>query len=1393
MKKRFLKNCSMRIISAMLLFAMLIGSFASFSIPADAASEKITIDQGEFTTTLTLLTEVVQKNLSTYNIKKPSEEEVKAAFMEEAEELHYTEFLDEANNISYPDRITEVPVYNVIENVFNDKIAKSTTGTTGTTSGSGTEVTVTLDPTALINYSGSVLRTNYTYGDLIMDYIKAKEPGTASIYDSKLTELITAKVTTKSINVSFKQIIKSVKDYIEAHADDYKSYEDADYLASFTNEHCRTFYEYTRTNTVPMSTLFIGTYLIDASAINDVYYRYALDSMGTLNQNIMYYKSELDAGHWKDIISAGGLSDIMPTSSTVQDADLMAYKITCVIGADGIPRYPDTGAQCDIFTMTEPYDMAAIPELVRIKIMLDSGVVTQDTNDPSNRYVADVLYRFFNYDGVGDNQSMMIIRNKGYRDYVFDHVEEGKDIVGKNPVPMKTKVPSVNITEDEIRYVTGLKDKQLHLSCNMAQTQDRYPGHQEAFMDQILSWAEYYGNNKFGRNARPTLFPLENFIDSAWERLDWRASKNPQSYMFIINGSVGTSDQKEFMDRWMSDSYIDYNTYSNWYIQQEMKDPWTYVDTGVETTDYWTAQNWKSGAVFGGPSYTYREERRKDPVYYINYENLKAATSSGALNDAFFAYTGLNELNAPTGTTFHFGQKWKDFQNLMYRYMDWMRNMYDIRDNVTRTSDEQLKILNELYLSERKAGRINESDTLMRLMSRVDATRRAEIYYNLTINENNNVVVGPTLMLLMDILMDGKSPMGQNYEFITGDTEAYAANDAVISALEDCLVNCQNKYSEYSQLALNPTQTHMKMREYNITMRILDTAATSSQRSQLLHDLNILYNIDEGAIVNREEECTMLNTIMNEDASPAYAEAIHDVAGEDYHTMAADPNASKGALREVLELQKDEANGEAAQLQLFIKAYCLRRNTSQGILFVNRRLDWAQQQKSAVRTDDPFGAFAMASLNEHIKWLSDVLKQVKNGTLGAEKYADDDFGIGYAADLLDNLDNNNYDAVEKMDEEADRNGDTSGTAGKKGIGDGSTDGDGDTNLDGFDNPYGEPIRKLEEKLDEYDGNPRMQIPIIEQLGYLGDANLKNLYEEYKLREAPDNVLKAFEKAIGYSSEPGLNPFGLVNPYDTGSGGLNNGDGSGGNGNGDVNSGRDDGSGNGDGDGDGGNGDGEAPRLTDDDIRRIIEDVLGKTFDGLDDEDKAIVVAACTRFGIDYTYDEVSTFGRGVMYEALDENNPFFYHQFTGDTSREYVNLAAVDKPRKSTGLRYVKQGRKVTMTQINRSSMSASYEFTVGTKDLRNRAGKVFKMDANTAQQLDPYVRGSLARYYAYITTGDATRYLGITSQYVNRSEYAVFLTSSMELKKQDIYEAIETEVEKLEASVEVVRTEVTE
>ena len=135
------------------------------------------------------------------------------------------------------------------------------------------------------------------------------------------------------------------------------------------------FGNYTKRYDVRKTTLFIGTYLIELSALNETYYRLANISKKQHKQDIEYYKSEIQTVElgkneddvWAELIDANLAT--LSTGADTAEAELDEYWISCVINEDGAFD-PKTGEPKDLMG-DELYDLLSLPELAPLKVKYD--------------------------------------------------------------------------------------------------------------------------------------------------------------------------------------------------------------------------------------------------------------------------------------------------------------------------------------------------------------------------------------------------------------------------------------------------------------------------------------------------------------------------------------------------------------------------------------------------------------------------------------------------------------------------------------------------------------------------------------------------------------------------------------------------------------------------------------------------------------------------------------------------------------------------------------------------------------------------------------------------------------------------------------------------------------
>gem|GEM_PF-6661309 len=293
-----------------------------------------------------------------------------------------------------------------------------------------------------LDYSGQSMSSGYTIGQLIVDYLHANYTASGLVSDSRIMELYDSLATqAESPFIDMAELQKLI--LADINAGNIVSNADRSYTQMISTNDMVTYQDYVLSlpedSPIPTGTLFIGTWLIDAQSITEPFYRMAVQSMTTYNQQVMLYKSELSSGYWKNIYGASGLEDILPIAENVSEYEettvespsiagitaatsedgvttngMAGYFIDIVVGKDGIPRKAKDGSEVDVFSLVNPYEMDTLPELRALKAMLDAGMVTPYDSTDSSKYIYYELSRFFENDQPY-NYTVTDIYDKNYK------------------------------------------------------------------------------------------------------------------------------------------------------------------------------------------------------------------------------------------------------------------------------------------------------------------------------------------------------------------------------------------------------------------------------------------------------------------------------------------------------------------------------------------------------------------------------------------------------------------------------------------------------------------------------------------------------------------------------------------------------------------------------------------------------------------------------------------------------------------------------------------------------------------------------------------------------------------------------------------------------------------
>lgn len=145
---------------------------------------------------------------------------------------------------------------------------------------------------------------------------------------------------------------------------------------------------------IAVSTLVIGSYLIDLAGLSDHIYEIAKDSAGAFSQSGMYYKSELAGGQWFEITDATSIRDITNAGMPVSAAVIEALEFTHQVAANGTVTDLRVQAAVNEFDIPDPYDLMEMEELMPIK-MHYQYLQSKETRTQSDEKYLEIMEIFY--------------------------------------------------------------------------------------------------------------------------------------------------------------------------------------------------------------------------------------------------------------------------------------------------------------------------------------------------------------------------------------------------------------------------------------------------------------------------------------------------------------------------------------------------------------------------------------------------------------------------------------------------------------------------------------------------------------------------------------------------------------------------------------------------------------------------------------------------------------------------------------------------------------------------------------------------------------------------------------------------------------------------------------
>ena len=723
----------------------------------------------------------------------------------------------------------------------------------------------------------------------------------------------------------------------------------------------------------------------------------------------------------------------------------------------------------------------------------------------------------------------------------------------------------------------------------------------------------------------------------------------------------------------------------------------------------------------------------------------------------------------------------------------------DMRNEITEACDVQLLGLQGCYENLRAAKKEELAEIVSKLMSRVDARRRAEIFYRLSEMDGNELSILQDICAGSQFYSDGEeseeSEEGEEgeegeeeeeeKEVDDYDGKQFVENAGVIDAVGVALQNCQESYITYSGNMLEEGSTVLKNAEYKKSMAIVEMASGgySNAMEELLWDLKHLYDLQEDIVANADAELRLLNEELISEADVKYTQKLTEGA-----TTAV--SVSEAVREQVLEEQKAETEAARLELQYLLKAKTKRQSASDGAAFSYQRITYADELYRQVPSDD-FQGKATESIDAHILWLKELARQIEEdgGEVSSKMQQLEQRKTKLLAEQTEALDNNDLSTVKKyaaMIESVDKeieaaqkelaavlSSSTSSAADRARaanlagnasvlsnisqtkdaalleIAEGNTD-----NKDSIANKIDalsalgaeSAIQEIKEKL-EASGNGQQELvkKAEEAIEASKESSLHGLYggTQERTEESSGEILK--DKPESTETENGLDEANDETKDNTGTM-LEEGQ--------DIES---------EADRSESSSDGTELKmdnpiiasLTEEELLDYIEMASEHIFDDLDNAQKAAAIAALYRIG-QFGNQTAEAMAKNLLNEGVRAQNPWLYPKLKKEAT-EYLPLRLIAD---STGYRYIFSDSK---TEVTLSKKLEVYHFTIYQEEVSLKDGETETLVAAVKVQDEE----------AYLSSADAMQYFTCEAEYIENTQYGICLSPKVKEQMEAILKTV--------------------
>ena len=660
----------------------------------------------------------------------------------------------------------------------------------------------------------------------------------------------------------------------------------------------------------------------------------------------------------------------------------------------------------------------------------------------------------------------------------------------------------------------------------------------------------------------------------------------------------------------------------------------------------------------------------------------------------------------------------------------------NLRNAVTDECDRQINLLQGVYNSLQQQEKSEQAEILYALMGKIDAKRRAEVFYQLMEAEDSR------LNQLQSIL-GGSAYNKDNY-----NGEQFVASADLSDAVGTAMESCESSYITHSGNQIANDGTVLGEAEYTLSMSILQKAESGNANLETeLQKLKNLYSIKDSLIKDKDAELSLLERELIPEAEKRLQKAFSSGAGQEYKAAVAQ-GKSKAACEKLLTLQKTEQDKISNEYQFLIKAKTERMGSQAAADYLFDKIEEAGNYYNNIK-DDAYAQNAQAGVDACLLELQQLAQSVIDGdssmrsTLsGLESDKEDIQTLRDAA-----LDQNDLALAKKYD----------------------------AMLDAIDVEIAAEEKRLSDQLAS--GSAVERAKAMTQLGEKTQAaNIAKIQNNAKKKLAEGDmsgIAEAVDALAALGAEDALKDLvsGLgTDATDAVRNALNSalkqvqesGSGSTGDGSGTGSGSTDDGSGTGSGStGDGsGSGNGNAAAgfgLTGDELLALLESALGNAFADMDDADQAAALGALSLFGAEGS-SEAAALAQTLTAGCMKNGNKSLFVTYSGSGAEKYISAQTIGRV---TDYRYIYSASRRDAVL---SSRGRTYRYSVGSSEVRLTDGTIEQMASETVLQ------GNVA----YIPETAGSKYFGCTVIYIEGTNYAVCVTEDMDATVQQLLEDLE-------------------